>query len=684
VACLCLGALVLAKNWRRMEARLFFAVMAALAFKEMARFMVLQDPEGAGTLFFAQLAASATCLLPGTLYAFTAVAARRDWRSELRRRWLAASFFAAGSLLFAPLAFHGAFLTRQDDYNGSVVLLLGPLGHYFYVFFLIACAAVLMNLEGLLRSTAGPSRWHVKYGVLGLSGIVIGFIFMITQNLVYHSVRVDNIPILSLAILLSLIPLSYGVVRARFLETDVFVSRYVVYNSLAVMALGAYLIAMGLMAKLVGYAGLQYTLFWKFFLFFASGMALAVLLLSSDVRTRIKHFINRHFYKNKYDYRLQWAALSKRLSTLSRKEDVAQAVVETLRESMFTREVSLWLCHEDAAEFILAARSGVAQSEEAIKAESGLLSWLATRGRTIRRSELEEEVPLAYGEHLELIEGGLAAVLLTPLMAGEKLLGFITVGAESTGRDFVEDDFDLLDSVAAQAAGRLLGTYLTQSLIKAQEEQVFHRLTSFVVHDLKNFISMLSLVVQNAEKHLADPEFQRDALATVREAIEKMKTLSDRLSAARQQKFELRPEPLRLNDLAREAAAAFTANGTRLSVESSDAASVLADREQLSKVLTNLLLNAAEAGATEISLSTQAENGWATLAVTDNGPGIDPIFREKSLFQLFATTKKKGLGIGLYQSRTIVEAHGGRLEVESKPELGTTFKVRLPVAKQAA
>lgn len=678
--CLSLGLFVLAKNWRQLAGRLFCLAMTALAVMEVGHFLVMREPWTEAALTPMRLATAASCLLPGSLYALSLIANRPDWRSELRRRWGLVSLFGAGSLLFAALAFEPRFLWGPVSYEGSPVFLLGPLASYFYIFFLVACAAVLVNLEGILRSTTGASRWHVKYGVLGLAGISVGFVFVISQNLIYHLARVSFMPVLSAAVLLSLLPLAYGVVRGRFLDVDVFISRYVIYNSLAALTLGAYLVAMGLLAKAVGYAGIEYDLFWKFFLAFASGMALAVLLLSSDVRKRVKHFINRHFYKNKYDYRLEWTALSRRLGAEASRGEIARSVVGMLHETMFVRQLSLWLAADDGGSFRLAASQGLAETSEAISAQGGLAAWMLSRAKTFRAEELESEVPLAYGEHLRLFEQELKAVLVTPLVAGERLLGFISVGPEPSGHEFSEDDFDLLDSVAAQAAGVLLGTYLSASLVKAQEEQVFHRLASFVIHDLKNVVSMLSLVVQNAERHIANPEFQKDALATIRETVEKMKALSGKLSDARQQRFELHRRPLRLDELAHQAASSFAANGARLEVAAGQPLEVAADREQLGKVLTNLLLNAAEAGARNINLAAYAEKGWAVLELADDGAGMEREFLERRLFKPFATTKKKGLGIGMYQSRLIVEAHGGRIEAASTPGQGTTFKVRLPLA----
>ena len=104
-------------------------------------------------------------------------------------------------------------------------------------------------------------------------------------------------------------------------------------------------------------------------------------------------------------------------------------------------------------------------------------------------------------------------------------------------------------------------------------------------------------------------------------------------------------------------------------------------REQMLKVVTNLVLNATEAvsGKGQIRVETNRHNGWVVLAVADNGCGMSEEFLHRSLFRPFQTTKKKGLGIGMFQSKMIVEAHGGRIEVESEQGRGSTIRVLLPV-----
>ncbi|NJD62810.1 MAG: GHKL domain-containing protein [Deltaproteobacteria bacterium] len=210
--------------------------------------------------------------------------------------------------------------------------------------------------------------------------------------------------------------------------------------------------------------------------------------------------------------------------------------------------------------------------------------------------------------------------------------------------------------------------------------ETFHAFSAFVMHELKNFVSMLSLVVQTAERNFGDPEFRADALASISQTTEKMKRMMDRL-AVLSRKLELECTVADLNDVARDALSGLNgALGSRIVGEFGKIPAVAIDPIQMKKVVTNLVLNAEEAMAAkgEIRLSTTESDGKVVLMVSDTGCGMTRDFIEERLFKPFSTTKSGGFGIGLYQVKGIVEAHGGTIEVESAVGRGSTFRVLLP------
>jgi signal transduction histidine kinase len=205
--------------------------------------------------------------------------------------------------------------------------------------------------------------------------------------------------------------------------------------------------------------------------------------------------------------------------------------------------------------------------------------------------------------------------------------------------------------------------------------------STFFVHDLKNLASRLSLTMQNFQIHFDDPAFRSDALRMISNSVSKIDDMCNRLALLKQN-IELKPGPCDLNRLVAATLEEFKGNvKAELVPDLQSVPRVMIDAEQIHKVLTNLLLNASEAvnGNGVIRVATTHEGGNVGLVVRDNGCGMSEDFIEKSLFRPFQTTKKKGLGIGLFHSKLIIEAHRGSFEVTSSVGAGTEFRVILPI-----
>jgi signal transduction histidine kinase len=210
-------------------------------------------------------------------------------------------------------------------------------------------------------------------------------------------------------------------------------------------------------------------------------------------------------------------------------------------------------------------------------------------------------------------------------------------------------------------------------------------MSAFFVHDLKNTASTLNLMLQNLPVHFDDPAFREDALRGVAKTVNHINRLISRLGMIRHE-LQIKGVATDLNDVVARALAGWEeAAGIRLEKDLRPLPPLFLDPEQMVKVVTNLILNAREAVARDgqVRIATTQNNGWGVLTVSDNGCGMSPEFLNRSLFRPFQTTKKTGLGIGMFQSKMIVEAHGGRVEVESAAGKGTTFRIFLPLPKQS-
>jgi signal transduction histidine kinase len=206
-------------------------------------------------------------------------------------------------------------------------------------------------------------------------------------------------------------------------------------------------------------------------------------------------------------------------------------------------------------------------------------------------------------------------------------------------------------------------------------------MSAFFVHDLKNAAASLNLMLKNLPMHFDDPAFREDALRGIGNTARRIDEMIGRLSALRQRP-DVRPVEADLNQLVSEVLDRL--NGmphVELTKELQPLPRILADREQIQSAVTNLVLNARDAlgPGGRIGIRTEHAGGSVVLSVTDNGCGMSAAFLKDSLFRPFQSTKKKGLGIGMFQSRMIVEAHGGTIRVESEAGKGSTFRVSLPV-----
>jgi putative PEP-CTERM system histidine kinase len=243
----------------------------------------------------------------------------------------------------------------------------------------------------------------------------------------------------------------------------------------------------------------------------------------------------------------------------------------------------------------------------------------------------------------------------------------------------------MLNCVADHVGASVLNVQLSTKLLEGKQLEAFQAMAAFFVHDLKNAASTLNLMLQNLPVHFDDPAFREDALRGISKTAAHINRLIGRLGSLRHE-LKIETTEADLNELVNSVLGGLDqAQGRGIVKEIGPLPNVLIDRDQMQKVVTNLVLNATEAVGTEgqVRIATNQENGWAVLTVADNGCGMSADFIAHSLFRPFHTTKKNGLGIGMFQSKTIVEAHGGKISVASEAGKGTTFRVflRTPLSR---
>jgi len=276
--------------------------------------------------------------------------------------------------------------------------------------------------------------------------------------------------------------------------------------------------------------------------------------------------------------------------------------------------------------------------------------------------------------------------ICVPLIDGEHWLGAIVLADRVRVLGYSAEEMDLLKCIGDQVAASLLKLRLTEEIMERKELEAFQTMSAFLIHDLKNSASTLGLMLENLPAHFDNPAFREDAFRGIGSAASRINDLINRMNALRHE-LRLKPAELDLNHVVTEALTHLNGTlDTKLVTKFNQIPRILADREQLQSVCTNLLLNACDAVGTDgrITVETARHDQWIALSISDNGCGMTEQFVKNSLFRPFRSTKKKGLGIGMFQSKTIVEAHQGKIHVESELGVGTTFRVMLPLKYQTA
>ena len=661
-------------RWSFALAMLGFAAEAGAAFLLVAwtetpdeRVVWLKAVEIAGLLVLAPLAV------------FVAALARPEGFARSRGLGIGLGAVAAalvgGAVAVAVLpAFQvaevpGAFYAARVDTVGRMAVALQ----------IVVNVILLAGLEAALRASRRDARWRIKYLVLGLGGVLLARFYFLSQTVLFNVLMASYPTTVAATLLIGNVAIAASLLRDR-LGVELTVSRQVLYRSVTVSVLGVYLLAVGLLGWVLNQLGIGEELFFGSVVVFVSALALAALLLSEAVRWRVKRFVARHFYRSKYDYREQWVAFTKRLGSLVTVDELTPQLLGAVVETVGATAGVLYLMDDRDRRLHAASAIGVGRPQEPLADDHPLVASLAKHDRpgVLENGGAEGwlEAPAARAFR----EGS----VVVPLRWRSELTGLLLVGPERTGAAYTTEDFEFLETVGQQAAGVILGARLSEKLAQSREFEAFHRLTSFVVHDLKNSISALSMLSQNALRHFDDPEFQQDALKTLARTVDRMTALMGRLSSA-PEASALRMEPVDLEPLVQEAIKP-TVKNDRISLvtELAPVPAVLGDAEALLRVVQNLVTNAAQSIADHGVITVRAceQDGRVVLAVADTGCGMSEEFVRTSLFAPFRSTKKGGWGIGLYQVKGLVEAHGGSIEVASKEGAGTTFSVTLRIAQR--
>jgi len=620
-------------------------------------------------------------LLPALWLMFSAIFAREDYQLSLRRNrnsLLIAGILGAG---FAAISLFYPLLVLRGFAPEPHRIFLTRLGQWFFPYLIVVSAMTMINLESTYRASWGIYRRKLRPSIFLLGLILI--IMLLAASLILLSGEINR---QFLAILAGVYALTGGVVFLYFRKYEsqqagVFVRRSAIYSSVAIIIIGFYLVLAGAIGKVIQIIGGDIKLFISVLGAMATFFALLALFLSRSIKERIKLGLERTFHKGQLDFENELASFSEDIATILDPEELTDRILRLLKEKLGVGK--LYLFYTDptrAALRLIYPRDDKQVGELTISAGGLFADWIFRHGEAMVMEDLAAKLSLEKSPVPELEALSRLEVSITlPLIAKQRLIGILFLGPKVNREPFQHQEIQFLSSIGHQFSLALFSARLSEELLAARQIESFHKFTAYIMHDLKNSVSMLSMLLQNYEANIGNPEFQKSAMSTVAGAVKRMQTVMEKLRGGEESE-RLQLSHCNLNEI-------VLTLEKRLNLEQqsrieyhrqlAEQASVQADPDKLTEVVRNLILNALEAmpEGGKLELRTGVEGDYYWLEVADTGEGMSSEFIAKKLFRPFSTSKAKGLGIGLYQSRDWVERMGGRILVDSTPGVGTTFRI---------
>ncbi|HET7281193.1 MAG TPA: XrtA/PEP-CTERM system histidine kinase PrsK [Sphingomicrobium sp.] len=548
-------------------------------------------------------------------------------------------------------------------------------------------AGALVLVHNVYGQAAPASRSNIRFAMLGLALIWIYDLNLYTSLYLGSSggrrlLEWRGLAVALAAPLFALGTRGEGAWRVRL-------SRAATFQSLSLLAICAYFALMAILATALRGTGVDWSAGLMVGALAVMTVGAMVLIPSARARGWVKLKLAKHLFEHRYDYRTEWLRFTE---TLGRAGPDAPPLSERIVKAfadIVDAPGGMLLVGDDGGRLVVASANdwpGDGPPPDTFEDSRHFWAELETHGSVIEFEAVRGGWAKAEMKALTMPQWLVdehAAWAGIPLLHQGRLVGLVVLAAPDYRRQLDWEDFDLLRTAGHQAASSLAEALGQEALSQAQRFEEFNRRFAFILHDVKNLVSQLSLLSRNAERHADNPEFRADMVATLKSSVGKMNELLARLaphSPGRVERIEAQPlRPILTSAIASKR------RDREVTLLGDAGVAALVDANALEQAVVHLLQNALDASSGEpVSVRVAKEAESVSIAIADKGVGMDGDFIRNRLFQPFASTKPGGFGIGAFEARSLISAMGGRLGVDSRPGRGTTFTITLPAAEPEA
>lgn len=545
----------------------------------------------------------------------------------------------------------------------------------------------LVLIEQYFRNIRADLLWRIKFICFALGGMFAYDFYLYSDALLFQRINSDLWAARGAVFALLSPLLVVSAARNPQWSVDVFVSRQVVFHSATLLGAGVYLLLMATAGYYIKIYGGEWGAVAQIIFLVGAFLLLALLLFSGQMRAHMRVFLSKHFFNHAYDYREEWLRIIATLSDTDSGLLLEERVIVALSQAVESPSGVLW-GRESNGHFVWRASFGDPDiGVSLIDRNDAVIRYMEDKEWIVNLPEMAAIPEIYRGiDRPSWLEPHSDAWLLVPLFQRKRQLsGLVLLSRPRTAIHWNWEVIDLLKTFGRLAASYLALEDAGRALAEARQFEGFNRLSAFVIHDLKNLIAQLSLVVRNAERHHSNPEFMRDAIKTVDHAVGKMSRLMSQLKNSGSAQSE------KMIDLGELLIEVVESRKVQAPVPSCDmfrrSVLVRANRDRLASSFEHIIQNAQDAAGKNgrVTVRMRAEgNSHATVDIEDNGQGMDEEFIRTRLFKPFETTKGvTGMGIGAYESREYIRSLGGELSVRSEPGARTLFSFSIPIVSKS-
>ena len=549
--------------------------------------------------------------------------------------------------------------------------------NYLFLLFIALNLWMLVLLEQLYRSSGAKVRWAILPLIVALAAIAIFDFVLFSQASLVGGLNFDFWYLRGFVAAFSTPLLLISTRRIKDGSVRIFVSRHVVFYSSMLMIAGLYLLTMALAGYVINYVGGQWGSFISTLFFVLSILVFLVLLVTESLRKKVKVFIAKNFFANKYEYRDEWLNLIEKIET-SNATTYYQVATEIMMSKLAVDKGAI-IKQVSAHQFKMQYSQHLLPNTQ-LNQQLGIISQFCAKNNWI--IDLNEYA-VSASDYPELaidiepfVDQNISIVI--PIYIGQTFYGFFILAGETLPLNW--EDRDLLFAVSKQLGNFVSLHEANDQLAESKQFDAFNRMSAFLVHDLKNVQAQLTLITSNADKHRDKPEFINDVFETITSATSRLERVLTQLG--NKQVVETSKQEVDVHELIAQVVEQRNVDLPNITIEKNEHITILIDPDTFHSVLNHLLQNGQEATNNQgwVKIKAAVTSDELHIIILDNGCGMSADFIQNRLFKPFDTTKDNaGMGIGVYEAQQFIESLGGVMQVTSFEGEGSMFQLTIPL-----